>query len=78
MAPPRPGDRLPLDVKVWVPSPEDPDNPGKARQPVSFTLGELLKGKRRCILVGIPGPFTPGAVRPRAGVDWEDLDVLIG
>lgn len=58
MAPPRPGDKLPLDVKLWVLSAEE----GKAPQPVARSLRELLAGKRRCILVGIPGPFTPGAI----------------
>lgn len=88
MAPPQPGDRLPLDLNVWVLSPEDPDNPGKARQPVAVTLAEVLKGKRRCILVGIPGPFTPGAcgrklvlvlreAALRRRPDWVNLIYLV-
>jgi hypothetical protein len=60
MVPPQVGDRLPLDAKVWVLSPEDKENPGKPRQPVAMPLRELVWGKRRCVLVGIPGPFTPG------------------
>lgn len=47
-----------MDVKLWVLSAEE----GKAPQPVARSLRELLAGKRRCILVGIPGPFTPGAI----------------
>lgn len=76
MAPPRVGDRLPLDVKVWVLSPEDKDNPTKARQPVSVSLRELLRGKRRSILVGIPGPFTPGCSRSHVPGFVEAYDEL--
>lgn len=56
--PPRIGDRLPLDVKVWVLQGQE----GK-RQPVAVSLRELLNGKRLSVLVGIPGPFTPGCSR---------------
>ncbi len=61
MAPPKPGDRLPLDVRVWIMSPEDKN------KPVAVTLRELLKGKRRSVLVGIPGPFTPGVLSMDGG-----------
>lgn len=56
--PPRIGDRLPLDVKVWVLQGQE----GK-RQPMALRLRELLNGKRLSVLVGIPGPFTPGCSR---------------
>ena len=63
----RVGDRLP-DVTLWVLSP--PTEDGKARQPVPVKARDLCMGKRRCILVGIPGPFTPGEGRSQSELAW--------
>lgn len=53
MPPPRPGDVFP-NVDLWVLSPATPDN--KPRQPMTVKPLELFKGKRRVVVVGIPGP----------------------
>lgn len=49
------GDLFP-NVDLWVLEPAHSDN--KPRQPVSVHSWELVKGKRRVIFVGIPGPVS--------------------
>jgi len=49
------GDLFP-NVDLWVLEPAHSDN--KPRQPVSVRSWELVKGKRRVIFVGIPGPVS--------------------
>lgn len=58
--PPRAGDAFP-NVDLWVLSPATPDN--KPRQPVAIKPLDLFKGKRRVVVVGIPGPVRSGGCR---------------
>ena len=55
--PPRAGDAFP-NVDLWVLSPATPDN--KPRQPVAVKPLDLFKGKRRVVVVGIPGAVRGG------------------
>jgi len=74
MAPLKPGDKFPSDIKFdWVPN--DNLDPTSCGRPQEYDAGKEWKGKK-VVLVSVPGAFTPGCQAKHLPPYIENLSKL--